>query len=80
MIMCPNSMARIRHDLTIDLLIWISGGNYSTGSQIIPYYHLELASRTPRSILGKGLIRVGEFHKSLWRLDLTKTGYFYIPS
>ena len=32
--MCPNSMARIRHDLAIDLLFWISSGNHS------PYYRL----------------------------------------
>ena len=30
-------------------------------------------------LLRKGSIRVGEFHKSLRRLDFMKTGYFYIP-
>ena len=35
--MCPNSKARIWHDLATDLLFWILGGNHFIGSQIIPY-------------------------------------------
>ena len=35
--MCPNFMVKIRHDLAIDLLLWISDGNHSTGSRTIPY-------------------------------------------
>ena len=47
MFMYPNSMARIRHDLAIDLLVWISSGRHSIGSRIIPYCRLKLANKAP---------------------------------
>ena len=73
-------MEKIWHALALDCYFTNSGlgMNYTKGFCIIPYYYRKLSIRAPRSFFGKGLIRVGEFHESLWTwLLLHPLRFFY---